>query len=62
MLINNLIRTEVLKSTFKKLLVVLSLVFHHRTLKKKKKKRKEKKARKLILNASGILKETSKLT
>ena len=59
MLINNLIRTEVLKSTFKKLLVVVSLVFHHRTLKKKK---KEKKARKLILNASGILKETSKLT
>ena len=43
MLINNLIRTEVLKSTFKKLLVVVSLVFHHRTLKKIKQKKKEKK-------------------
>ena len=45
MLINNLIRTEVLKSTFKKLLVVVSLVFHHRTLKKKKKEKKIKESK-----------------
>ena len=35
LLIDNLIRTMVLKLTVKKLLVVVSLVFHYRTLKKK---------------------------
>ena len=34
-LIDNFIRTKVLKSTGKKLLVIVSLVFHHRTLKTK---------------------------
>ena len=35
MLIDNFIRTKVLKSTVKKLLVIVSLVFHHMTLKTK---------------------------
>ena len=47
MLIKNLIRTKVLKSMVRKLLVVVSLVFRHRTLKKKKKKRKEKKRKEI---------------
>ena len=40
MLIDNLIRTKVLKSTVKKLLVIAALVVHHRTLKQQQKKKK----------------------
>ena len=40
MLIDNFIRTKVLKPSVKKLLVFVSLVFHHRILKAKIEKRK----------------------
>ena len=41
MLIDNFIRTKVLKSSVKKLLIFVSLVFRYRILKKQKLKRKE---------------------
>ena len=42
MLIDNFIRTKVLKSSVKKLLVFVSLVFHHRILKTKIEKKGNK--------------------